>query len=186
MKMIYWLTNSDDVQLLSQVTTTDKPDYEQLIAIKATNFGARPFGFEYTVIKVVADKETAKKKHRADVCAVGFSPFLIFSARAGHELANHLVDAGERLAIDSPWPDYFGFHLILELKGAVDLSQSDYKMYGDQVVVRKAAIRFDAVGAHAIFRVEEQPSNVYVTEEFKLAFERGNLKGAKFLPVRGV
>jgi hypothetical protein len=76
--------------------------------------------------------------------------------------------------------------VILELEGAVDLSRSEYKMYGDQAVVRKAAIRLDAIEPHAIFRLKEQPSNVYVTEEFKLVFEREKLKGAKFLPVRTV
>jgi hypothetical protein len=183
---VYWLTNCDNVQLLSQATDNEKPDYDQLIAIKAANFGAQPFGTEYVPIKVTPEKGSSKKRHRSDVCTTGLSPFLIFNGRAGDVLSKYLDSAGERLVIDSPWEDYFGFHLISEIENAVDLAHSEYKMYGDHAVVRRAAIRSQTVSRHAIFTVKEQPSNVYVSEEFRLVFEGEKLRGAKFLPVRVV
>jgi hypothetical protein len=183
---IYWLSNSDDVQLLYQVTNNELPEYDQLVAIKATALGSIAFGTTYVPIEVAVDKSTTKKKCKADICSTGFSPFLIFSGEASKALSSFLDTSGERLTLKGPWPNYFGFHVTLELENAVDLTQSVYTMYGEYPVVRKAALRAEVVRGHAMFKVKEQPSNVYVSEEFRLAFEGNNLKGAKFIPVHVV
>jgi hypothetical protein len=178
---VYWLSNTDDVQLLVQTSKETAADYDELMALRAHRQGSLRFGTEYSPVELLADGP--KKFKKTDISITGLSPFIVISERARFALSNFLDPVGQYLDVQSPWPGYIGFHSTVVLRDCVDFEKSTYVNYAGGPVIRRAVLKNSITGGHNVFKVEHLEANVYFSEEFRAAADSAGLVGLKFLPV---
>jgi len=113
-----------------------------------------------------------------------FSPVLIFTDKA-LEYLNDLngMESNIELTVDFPEQNLKAIVVNNLVLGGLDKEHSDYDEYDKGFVIFSHVLKRTCVTDHDIFRIEESPSCVFVSERFKAHVEASGLKGFLFRKV---
>jgi uncharacterized protein DUF1629 len=138
-----------------------------------------PFGNDYRPVKLAIAHEDRRKKGISDI-HVHFMSFLIFSAAALEAIGDVIEGAGQVLPVDDRYPKLMGFHVTRLVTGAVNFEKSDYVMYEKGPLIRRAVLFREKVAGVNIFKIQEDPTRVFVSSYFEERVKNAKLKGFSF------
>lgn len=182
MTEIYVLAKDEKFPTLVQDDSEQKLTAETDFALIAASpdMHGKDFGADYRPLKLRVAPEDVRKKGESDV-QTHFMSFLIFTEKALGALAGLLEGGGQVLPVDSRFPNLKGFHVTRVLDDVVDFERSQYVMYEKGPLIRKLVLRKEKVENIPIFKIREDPTRVFVSDEFARRVERKGLKGFSFV-----
>ncbi|MBT1538946.1 hypothetical protein B7R78_0018130 [Ralstonia solanacearum] len=137
------------------------------------------FGDDYLPIRLKIANEDRKKKGTSDV-QTHFMSFIILYRQAVEALSDLLDGAGQMLPIDDRYPDLQGFHVTRIVRDAVDFDRSEYVVYPRGTLIRKTVLLKERVADVPIFKIQEDPTRVFISDVFRRRVEEKKLKGFSF------
>ncbi|MBA1246438.1 imm11 family protein [Pseudomonas luteola] len=113
-----------------------------------------------------------------------FSPVLIFTDKAIKYLSDlNGMERNIEIAVDFPEQNLKAIIVNNLVLGGLDKKHSNYDEYDNGFVIFSHVLKRACVADHDIFRIEESPSCVFVSEIFKARVEASGLKGFLFRKV---
>lgn len=109
----------------------------------------------------------------------------IFTERAVSALRGVIEQTGELLPVECSEEALYGFNVTTVLEDALDVEHTEAGRFSDGSLahITKYAFHAGAVRDLLVFRVKQQPSDIYVTDAFIGLVERATLKGFAFKSV---
>ena len=157
------------------------PDDQESIMSIARRYW-QPFENYKPVTLELWRSDTGKKNYRFDFSDM-LNPFWVFSEKAQKALEPILTSRGQFLEIitDSKRKKFIGYYPTnVYPKGILDLEHSQYDVYPQGLLIKKAVLLKDKIPDEYIFTIEEDISRIFVTEKFKQLVEEHELIGFEF------
>lgn len=178
---IYVIGKDDKFPTLVQDDSDRELTADNDFALRASSLEMHgvAFGQDYVPVKLKVANEDRKKKGASDV-QTHFMSCIIFSRKALEDLGDLLDGAGQILPVDSRYPDLLGFHVTRILRDAVDFDRSEYTVYPRGTLIRKTVMLEERVAGVSIFKIQEDPTRVFVSGDFRRRVEEKGLKGFSF------
>ncbi|NQD57604.1 hypothetical protein HP546_19915 [Pseudomonas sp. CM25] len=131
------------------------------------------------------NSDDKRKKDGADVFTF-FKPVLILTSKARELLKSIAPESFLDIHVRSPNPDHLGVVVDAKLVGAFNRELSEFDEYPNGLVVYKLVLNRLVVQGYDVFRVDENPLSIYVSDRFLEAAEGVDLKGLDFKEVRAL
>jgi hypothetical protein len=151
------------------------------------NFNVIPSNTDYPVadhdLEVMSNKMIATLKHVGPVKLGEFSTVFIDDTY----IVDDRYDSKGNLKAEVPVVTGFSIVQILDILKAFDFENSDYKPLKSNPnfpgVIKKMVLKEPVERFPPLFRIFEQPSSVFVSQEARTALEANRIKGCVFQPV---
>ncbi|WP_081262346.1 imm11 family protein [Ralstonia solanacearum] len=181
MTEIYVIGKDDKFPTLVQDDSDGELIAENDFALRAGSIEMNgvEFGDDYLPVRLKIANEDRKKKGNSDV-QTHFMSFIILSRKAVEALSDLLDGAGQMLPIDDRYPDLQGFHVTRIVRDAVDFDRSEYVVYPRGTLIRKTVLLKERVEGVPIFKIQEDPTRVFISDVFRRQVEEKKLKGFSF------
>lgn len=160
----------------------DYPDGQESIMRRSLDWKWQPGSIDCGTLKLeVRRNDFGKINYKFDVSSA-LNPFFVFSERAASELEDILSSRGVFFSVntESKRKNFLGYYPTNPLRNCFDKERSIYKEYPNGLMIEKSVLVLDNVTDEYLFSIEENVSDVFVTEKFKKRVESSGLLGFDF------
>lgn len=160
----------------------DYPDGQESVMSQSVRCRWQPFSTGNRPVKLeLRRNDLGRKNYQFDISGA-LSPFFVFSERAVKELGDILTSRGVILpvATESKKKRFFGYYPTNALKSCFNEIDSNYQEYPNGLMIERNVLIIDNITDDYLFSIEENISDVFVTEKFKKRVEDSGLLGFDF------
>lgn len=140
------------------------------------------FDNNYTeVLLELRSNYLGKKNYKFDFSSA-LSPFMVFSENVFEALSDILNSKGQLLSVktESKRKKFFGYYPTNSLSGCFDRDNSVYREYPNGLMIEKLVIIKKNITDEYLFTIDEDISQVFVTDKFKQRIEDAGLTAFDF------